>query len=282
MKSEFDKYKRKTDEKFKELVGIPKVLFDILVPIIGMHIKQSHAKGGRKPNLCTTDLLLMTFKYYRDYPTYESIATTFGIDKSNAYRWINKVEDWLYCIFDNISGINISYDNFKKEGQKITTTEKQVDVTECPIQRPKNKELQVIYYSGKKKKHTIKIQIIIDTETLEIVSISFDAGSVHDFNLFKKTTQELDEFIAFLADSGYQGITELFKNSLTPKKKSKNKPLTEQDKEFNKLISSIRISIEHVNCQLKIFKILSTRYRSRIKTFYKRAILVCFLYNYCL
>ena len=50
--------------------------------------------------------------------------------------------------------------------------------------------------------------------TLEIVSISFDAGSVHDFNLFKKTTQELDEFIAFLADSGYQGITELFKNSL--------------------------------------------------------------------
>lgn len=282
MKSEFDKYKRKTDEKFKELVGIPKVLFDILVPIIGMHIKQSHAKGGRKPDLYTTDLLLMTLKYYRDYPTYESIATTFGLDKSNAYRWINKVEDWLYCIFDNISGINISYDNFKKEGQKITTTEKQVDVTECPIQRPKNKELQVLYYSGKKKKHTIKIQIIIDTETLEIVSISFDAGSVHDFNLFKKTTQELDEFIAFLADSGYQGITELFKNSLTPKKKSKNKPLTEQDKEFNKLISSIRISIEHVNCQLKIFKILSTRYRSRIKTFYKRAILVCFLYNYCL
>ena len=118
MKSEFDKYKRKTDEKFKELVGIPKVLFDILVPIIGMHIKQSHTKGGRKPDLCTTDLLLMTFKYYCDYPTYESIATTFGIDKSNAYRWINKVVDWLYCIFDNISVTNISYDNFKKKGKK--------------------------------------------------------------------------------------------------------------------------------------------------------------------
>lgn len=282
MKSEFDKYKRKTDEKFKELVGIPRVLFDILVPMIKEYIKQSHAKGGRKPDLCAEDLTLMTFKYYRDYQTYESIATTFGLDKSNAYRWIHKIEDWLYSIFDNVSNMGISYKDFKKKGREITTTEKQVDVTECPIQRPKNKELQVLYYSGKKKKHTIKIQIIIDTKTLEIVSIAFDAGSVHDFNLFKKTTQELNKLIAFLADSGYQGIVELFKNSLTPKKKSKNKPLTDQDKELNKLISSIRISVEHVNCQLKIFKILSTRYRSRIKTFYKRAILICFLYNYCL
>ncbi len=282
MKSEFDKYKNKTEKKFKELVGIPRVLFDILVPVIEEYIRLSHSKGGRKPNLCASDLLLMTFKFYRDYPTFESIATTFGIDKSNAHRWISKIENWLYSIFDNICNIGISYGDFKKSGKPITTTEKQVDVTECPIQRPKNKELQVLYYSGKKKKHTIQIQIIIDSETLEIVSIAFDAGSVHDFNLFKKTTEELNEAIAFLADSGYQGIVELFKNSLTPKKKSKNKPLTEEDKEFNKLISSIRISIEHVNCQLKIFKILSTRYRSRINTFYKRATLICFLYNYCL
>ena len=57
---------------------------------------------------------------------------------------------------------------------------------------------------------------------------------------------------------------------------------TNQDKELNKLISSIEITIEHVNCQLKIFRILSEKYRSRIKTFYKRAILICYFYNYCL
>lgn len=86
----------------------------------------------------------------------------------------------------------------------------------------------------------------------------------------------------FFADSGYQGIVTYFKNSMTPKKKSKNNPLTDQDKELNKLISSIRISVEHVNCQLKIFRILSERYRSHINTFYLRFLLICSFYNFCL
>ena len=116
----------------------------------------------------------------------------------------------------------------------------------------------------------------------KIVSVCFDKGSVHDFTIFKNTTGELSKSLYFLADSGYQGILTYFKNSMTPKKKSKNNPLTDQDKELNKLISSIRITIEHVNCQLKIFRILSEKYRSRIKTFYKRAILICCFYNYCL
>ena len=94
--------------------------------------------------------------------------------------------------------------------------------------------------------------------------------------------EKVNKLISFLADSGYQGITNIFKNSMIPKKKSKYNPLTNQDKELNKLISSIRITIEHVNCQLKIFRILSEKYRSRIKTFYKRAILICCFYNYCL
>ena len=94
--------------------------------------------------------------------------------------------------------------------------------------------------------------------------------------------EKVNKLISFLADSGYQGITNIFKNSMIPKKKSKYNPLTDQDKELNKLISSIRITIEHVNCQLKIFRILSEKYRSRIKTFYKRAILICCFYNYCL
>ena len=94
--------------------------------------------------------------------------------------------------------------------------------------------------------------------------------------------EKVNKLISLLADSGYQGITNIFKNSMIPKKKSKYNPLTNQDKELNKLISSIRITIEHVNCQLKIFRILSEKYRSRIKTFNKRAILICYFYNYCL
>ena len=173
----------------------------------------------------------------------------------------------LNDIFENVINIEIKCIDFNKKGKEITISEKMVDVTECTIQRSKNSESQVYYYSGKKKKHTIKIQLIIDEKTKEIVSIAFDAGSIHDFLLFKNTTKDLNELISFLGDSGYQDITNIFKNSMIPKKKSKYNPLTDQDKELNKLISSIRITIEHINCQLKIFRILSERYRNRITSF---------------
>ena len=54
------------------------------------------------------------------------------------------------------------------------------------------------------------------------------------------TEAELPKTLKLLADSGYQGIKGLFEKSLTPKKKSKNNPLSTTDKELNKLISSIR------------------------------------------
>ena len=49
-------------------------------------INDLHKKGGRKPELCVEDLLLMTLKYYRDYPTFFSLGLSFGINKSNAFR----------------------------------------------------------------------------------------------------------------------------------------------------------------------------------------------------
>ena len=280
--SVYNNYKNLDDIKFKESVGIPRILFELIIPALTKRINDLHKKGGRKPELCVEDLLLMTLKYYRDYPTFFSLGLSFGINKSNAFRWVNKIENMLNDIFENIINIQVKCADLNKKGKEITISEKLVDVTECIVQRPKNSELQTLYYSGKKKKHTIKIQLIVDVKTRKIVSIAFDAGSIHDFLLFKNTTKDLNDLISFLADSGYQGITNILKNSMIPKKKSKYNPLTDQDKELNKLISSIRITIEHTNCQLKIFRILSERYRSRIKTFYKRATLICYFYNYCL
>lgn len=252
--SVYNNYKNLDDKKFKEAVGIPKILFETIVPVLAEKVNKLHKGGGRNPSLCIEDLLLMTLKYYREYPTFSSLGLIFGIDKSNAFRWIIKIENMLTNIFENIINIEVKWDDFNKKGKEITVSEKLVDVTECTIQRPKNSELQVYYYSGKKKKHTIKIQLIVDEKTKEIVSIAFDAGSIHDFLLFKNTTKNLNKLISFLADSGYQGVTNILKNSMISKKKSKYNPLTDQDKELNKLISSIRITIEHVNCQLKIFK----------------------------
>lgn len=113
-----------------------------------------------------------------------------------------------------------------------------------------------------------------------IICLSIGRGRVHDFSLFKDTIVSVDSLISFLADSGYQGICKLFPNSLTPVKKSKNKPLTLEDKLFNKALSASRVIGEHVNRSLKIFRILSERYRNRRKRFGLRANLIAGLYNY--
>lgn len=83
-----------------------------------------------------------------------------------------------------------------------------------------------------------------------------------------------------MADSGYQGIHEYFPNSEIPKKSTKLHPLTKEDKVSNRCISKRRIYIEHVNSVIKIFRILSGRYRNRRKRFGLRVSLICGIYNY--
>ena len=186
----YNNYRKLDNKKFKENVGIPKVLFEIILSILTDKINKLHKNSGRTPSLCTEDLLLMTLKYYREYPTFSSLGLYFGIDKSNAFRWVSRIENILNDIFENIIKIKIKCDDLNKIGEEITISEKLVDVTECIIQRPKDSELQTYYYSGKKENHTIKIQLIVDKKTRKIVSIAFDAGSIHDF-LLLKTLQKI-------------------------------------------------------------------------------------------
>jgi len=62
-------------------------------------------------------------------------------------------------------------------------------------------------------------------------------------------------------DSGYQGIAAYHANSAVPFKKGKNRPLTEEEKAFNRPWARERIAIEHGNREIKTFKIMSDRYR---------------------
>ncbi|MDQ7057030.1 MAG: transposase family protein [Ghiorsea sp.] len=59
-----------------------------------------------------------------------------------------------------------------------------VDVSEQPIERPVKHQKQ--YYSGKKKRHTIKAQIIACATTGKVLSVVCAKGKKHDFSVFKK------------------------------------------------------------------------------------------------
>ena len=277
----YSEIKKYNDRKFKRAVGVTRELFELLAGIIECAMIHKHKNGGRKPKLDMEDILLLTITYYRDYPTFFALQKEFCIDEANTWRWVKWTENILFEQVSQVNEENIDFDKLiylKNEIMK-TTSEYIVDVTECAIQRPKLIEVQREYYSGKKKKHTIKVQIVIDENTNKIISALFAKGSIHDMEVLEKTSNNMNTEASILGDKGYQGLNNIFKKSLTPKKKPRNKQLSDEDKTFNSLISKIRIAIEHVNCQLKIFRILSEKYRSRPKTFFKRAILICEFYN---
>ena len=86
--------------------------------------------------------------------------------------------------------------------------------------------------------------------------------------------------ILCLADTGYLGITKLHANSQIPAKKSKLHPLTPKQKAANRELAGQRIFVEHVIGKLKVFRILSERYRNRRKRFGLRFNLIASIYNF--
>lgn len=100
-------------------------------------------------------------------------------------------------------------------------------------------------------------------KTLKIYSIRCEKGHVHDFSLFKNSRLLINEAIKILADAGYQGIKAIHKNSELPYKATKKKPLTQEQKKFNRKLSKKRIVVENVIRRCKIFRIVKETFRGK-------------------
>lgn len=153
-----------------------------------------------------------------------------------------------------------------------------IDVTEHAIERPKRRQGR--HFSGKKGKHTLKSQIVANQQTGEIICTALGMGKVHDFNLYKQSNTHILSETEALTDKGYLGIKKLHAKSRHPKKKTKKHPLTKQEKSDNKGINRERMVVEHINRKIKIFKIMTERYRNRRRRFGLRINLICGIINY--
>ena len=129
-------------------------------------------------------------------------------------------------------------------------------------------------------------QIVICKATKRIIYTSGAHGKRHDIGFAALRCQLLkDSKVRFkkgtfcLADSGYQGISELHSNALIPHKKPKKKDLTKPQKRYNRMLSSVRVKVENVLSWLKRFGILAERYRNRRKRFSLRFNLIAAIYN---
>nr|WP_315861554.1 transposase family protein [[Leptolyngbya] sp. PCC 7376] len=142
--------------------------------------------------------------------------------------------------------------------------------------RLKSPKKQHLYYSGKKKHHSLKAQIVIAWQWAQIICCDCEKGSTHDFKLLKKSRVHFQQGQLCLADAGYQGLHKRHQRSHTPHKKPKGA----EQKQENQLLAAQRIIIEMVFRMLKRFRILSSRYRNRRRRWGLRLNLIAGLYNF--
>jgi hypothetical protein len=263
---------KKSHSEFKRLTGARKHTFKLMLVILQAQYLLEHKLGGKPNRISIENRLLMALEYWREYRTYFHIANSYGCSESRAYKIIKWVEDTL-----------MNSKKFTIPGKKhLHTLDKEatilIDVTESPIERPQKKQRK--YYSGKKKRHTLKTQVIVNRFNAQIVCIYTGNGKMHDYRLFKESKTKINPAAVVVVDSGYQGLQKIHANTELPKKRTKKNPLTRADKIKNRIISSKRVLNENVIGIVKRFRVLAEKYRNRRKRFHLRFNLIAGIYNF--
>ena len=81
------------------------------------------------------------------------------------------------------------------------------DGIECPIQRPKDVEAQKAYYSGKKKQHTVKNNILINADSKVVfLTLSYE-GRIHDKRIADMAGYSPPPGSVLYQDTGFQSFT---------------------------------------------------------------------------
>ena len=141
------------------------------------------------------------------------------------------------------------------------------DGTERPIQRPKDPSTQKAFYSGKKKSHTVKNNLIVNAACKVVLLTPSFEGRHHDKNIADTIGYCVPPGSTLYQDTGFQGFTLPDISIIQPKKKPKGGELTDEEKEINRKIASIRIRVEHTISGVKRYRIVKDKLRNWKKGF---------------
>src|SRR6476619_540682 len=186
---------------FKSFTGLEITEFDVISKEIESKYDEHERKrlsnrkrkrdvgAGRPFKLKLRERLLMLLVYYRLYITFTLSGFLFDLDQSNVYRDISILEPLIKLC------VPLPKKLYKRSRRARTMDEVEgyfpgfkafVDSTEQEIPRPtKNKRRRKSYYSGKKKKHTVKTQYMVNGEGLILHKTEHKKGRKHDYEIFK-------------------------------------------------------------------------------------------------
>ena len=252
--------------------------------------KSRASDPGNRCRLFLRHAILMALMRKKDSPSQGTQQAIFGIDQTSVCRYLKVMDEILDAVLPTANNISkaIASCETKEEFKKIVPGDDGGDViidgTHCPVQRPSEKTVRRMRYSGKKKRFTNNTNICINTEGVIIGISKSTVGSTNDITLLKESpmpfgkwtksmkdasTPEEDR-IRTWADKGYQGIAKELPGTtpMIPHKKSvKHRTLTAEQKEHNSKVNATRISVEHAIGRLKVYARLAEPYDGTISEF---------------
>ena len=156
------------------------------------------------------------------------------------------------------------------------------DCTEQQIPRPIDKRRRKAYYSGKKKRHTVTNQLMVNNHGYIVHKLGHKKGRRHDYDIYKKNHPITPKDVVNVFDLGYLGVEKDFpeQQSCLPIRKKRNLELSQEEKEYNQNHSKKRIVIEHTICRLKKYRIMSDIFRNRLRKYNIISDIVTGLINY--
>ena len=221
--------------------------------------RQRKAGAGRKATLPLADQLLMLLIYYRTYVPHTFLGFLFGLDDSNVSRSNRRTEPLLAGIF-------------RIPERKIELSQEEIrelffDSTERPTARPVRGQKR--FYSGKKKRHTLKTQVVVtrvkkrpgvrgQRRRVRIVAVSKTfPGSTHDKKVYDRTGVTIPPGVKGYGDTAYIGT-----GLKTPRRKPRDGKLTPRQKAGNRRVSKRRIVVEHGIGKMKVWRASAERWRN--------------------
>jgi hypothetical protein len=233
--------------------------------------RERAAGAGRRYAHGAADRLLMALLWLRVYPTYEVLGFFFELHKRNAQLNVLAALEALDSL-DDFPFDRPGPDRKKaRSAAEVMAAFPQVrviiDAKEQRVNKPRGEEAQRPYYSGKKKAHTVKTQVVVNPRgQIEAVSESVP-GSTHDLALLlgSGVMGGLGQGEAAMADKGYLGLDKHCPGAqlVIPHRKPRGGELSEEQRRFNREVARHRIVVEHTMAQLNRFTVLRQVFRAK-------------------
>ena len=220
--------------------------------------------GGRKRMRTLDDKLVFILFYFKHYPIQLAQGYFFGLGAAQANVWIHR----LTPVLNQALGYECQLPARQAQtADQVFTAcpglQFIIDGTERPVRRPKDTDKQRQYYSGKKKRHTVKNNVLSDKRTGKIKVLSPTVpGKQHDKALADAQQLVFPLGSQLWKDTGFQGYEPANVMTFQPKKKPKGGELSPSDKRLNTQISQGRIGVEHTLRGVKVFHIVADTFRN--------------------